>query len=194
VLHTLLVVLPLMLSPGPANLVSFVLGTRNGVLQLVPFQLGIVLVYGVVAITLGVLSNQIHLVAPSAVAILQAIGGLFIVYLGIQLARRTQRDATDRAPTFLNGMTLQCLNPKYPGVVLAVFASRHTQPVLEIAATITLVGIAGLLAYSTAGSVLRPRQVSEVRFQTFDRLAGGTLCAVGLWFILHPLFAARIQT
>lgn len=183
-----------MLSPGPANLVSFVLGTRNSTFQLLPFQLGIILVYGVVAAALGLLSNRIYAMAPAAVVVLQAIGGLFIIYLGIQLARRTKRDATERAPTFVNGVTLQCLNPKFPGVVLAVFANRHTQPILLVTAAIFAVGAIGLLAYSTAGSILRARDASDSGFRTFDLVAGGMLCAVGLWFILQPLFAARMGT
>jgi homoserine/homoserine lactone efflux protein len=193
VIDTVFVVLPLMLSPGPANLVSFVLGTRNGALQLLPFQLGILLVYAVVAVVLGLLSNRIYAMAPAAVAILQAIGGLFIIYLGIQLARRTQHDTIDNAPTFANGVALQCLNPKFPGVVLAVFANRHTQPIVIVAATIFIVGAIGLLAYSTAGSILRTRGLSDSGFRTFDFVAGGMLCAVGLWFILQPLLAARME-
>lgn len=192
-IDTIFVVLPLMLSPGPANLVSFVLGTRNGTLQLLPFQLGILLVYGVVAVVLGFLSSQICAIAPAAVAILQAIGGLFIVYLGVQLARRTHRDATDRAPTFVNGVMLQCLNPKFPGVVFAVFANRQAQPVLIVAATILTVGAIGLFAYSTAGSILRARNMSDGGFRTFDLVAGGMLCVVGLWFILQPVLEAQIE-
>lgn len=187
------VVLPLMLSPGPANLVSLVLGARHGVIQLLPFQLGILVVYGVVAIGVGTLANRIYVFAPAAVRVLQVIGGLFIVYLGIRLARRTQRDTADLAPTFFNGMSLQCLNPKFPGVVLTVFANRHSQSIWMVAATICIAGAIGLAAYSTAGSLLRPRDTSGNSFRAFDMAASGLLCAVGVWFILQPLLTACVD-
>ena len=84
-IDTFLVVLPLMLSPGPANLVSFALGARHGVLSLCPFQIGIVVVYAVVSLALGALTLQVSAMAPGATFLLRVLGGLFIVYLGVQL-------------------------------------------------------------------------------------------------------------
>ena len=176
-----------MLSPGPANLVSFLLGTRNSVTQLLPFQLGILLVYTMVAIGLGFLTKRIGEFSPIAVGTLQTVGGLFIIYLGIQLVRRTKRDAMERSPTFLNGITLQCLNPKFPGVVLAVFANRDSQPTLMTASIICFVGAIGLLTYSTAGSLLRIGHEPDRPFGVVDIVAGVLLCGVGLWFILQAL-------
>jgi threonine/homoserine/homoserine lactone efflux protein len=176
-----------MLSPGPANLVSFLLGTRHRATQLLPFQLGILLVYGVVAIGLGFLGKQIADFSPIAVGTLQVVGGLFIIYLGIQLVQRIKREAKERHPTFLNGITLQCLNPKFPGVVLAVLANRHSQSTLMTASIICVVGAVGLLTYSISGSLLRDRHESSRRFQVVDTVSGILLCFVGLWFILQPL-------
>jgi len=174
-----------MLSPGPASLASFLLGTRYGVSQLLPFQLGIVLVYAIVAVAVGLLTEQISGLSPLAIKVLQIAGGLFIIYLGVQLARRTQQVTERVSPTFLNGVLLQCLNPKFPGVVLAVFVNRSSQPTLETAAIISLVGATGLLIYSAAGSLLRFRQASKERLRAVDIVSGALLCAVGLWFVLR---------
>ncbi|QDS97018.1 LysE type translocator [Adhaeretor mobilis] len=176
-----------MLSPGPAGLASFLLATRYRVSQLVPFQLGIVLVYAVVAIAIGLLTEQISGLSPLAIRVLQFVGGLFIIYLGVQLARRTQHVTKQYSPTLLNGVMLQCLNPKFPGVVLAVFANRNSQSTLETAAIISLVGAIGLLIYSAAGALLRFRQATEKRLRAVDVLSGALLCAVGCWFVLRAL-------
>jgi threonine/homoserine/homoserine lactone efflux protein len=185
VIETFIIVVPLMLSPGPANVVSFLLGTRYKVTQLLPFLLGILFVYTVVAIGLGSLGRRIADFSPIALGALQAAGGLIIIYLGIQLVQRTKREAKERYPTFLNGITLQCLNPKFPGVVLAVFANRHPQSTLITASIICVVGAVGLLTYSIAGSLLRDRHESGRRFEVVDLVSGVLLCVVGLWFILQ---------
>ena len=68
-IETIIIVIPLMLSPGPANLVSFVLGTRNSLYQLLPFQFGIIIIYGVIAFVLGSLTIQIHAISPTGTRI-----------------------------------------------------------------------------------------------------------------------------
>lgn len=186
-IDTFIVVLPLMLSPGPANLVSFVLGARTGFSRILPFQLGIVVVYGVVAFVLGSLTTRVSAVSPLAVYVLQALGGVFIVYLGLQLIFRKNREAAGKAPTFGNGIMLQALNPKYPGVVLAVFANRQGETALATTAILLLVGTIALLGYSLAGSLFHARAISGSGFRALDRTAGVLLCLVGLWFAIQPL-------
>jgi len=176
-----------MLSPGPANLVSFVLGARNGFYRLLPFQFGIVVVYGVVAFGLGLLTTRINAVSPRATLLMQVLGGIFIVYLGLRLALRKNRETVEKAPTFANGVLLQILNPKFPGVVLAVFANRQGQAALVTTAVILIVGAIGLLAYSIAGSLFHARAISGSGFRVLDLVAGSLLCVVGLWFAIQPL-------
>lgn len=182
-IDTFIIVIPLMLSPGPANLVSFFLGTRNSITQLLPFQMGILLVYTTVAIALGFLAKRIADFSPHAIGTLQIIGGLFIIYLGIRLIQRQKCDESVRSPTFLSGVTLQCLNPKFPSVVLTVFANRHGQAIMITASIICIVGAIGLLTYSTAGSLLRFQQTDKY-IGMVDAIAGILLCGVGLWFLL----------
>ena len=124
-IETIIMVMPLMLSPGPANLVSFALTARFGFSQIIFFLLGISLVYILVAIVLGVITNQVTGQSSIVAVILMLLGGLFIFYLGIQMVGRKSHKITTRPPSFSNGVLLQLLNPKYPPVVLSVFA--HSQ-------------------------------------------------------------------
>jgi threonine/homoserine/homoserine lactone efflux protein len=167
-----------------------VLGTRNGFCRLVPFQIGIVVVYGIVALGLGSLTTGINAVAPSMTLVLQALGGLFIIYLGLQLILRKNRDTPEKVPTFANGALLQALNPKFPAVVLAVFANRHGQSTVMTATVILIVGAIGLLAYSLIGALFHARTISGPGFRALDLAAGSLLCAVGLYFSIQPLLGA----
>jgi threonine/homoserine/homoserine lactone efflux protein len=182
VIDTFLIVLPLMLSPGPANLVSFTLAARVGFARVLMFQLGILVVYALVSITLGLLANEVSGSVPYGTATLQLLGGLFIGYLGLRLASRKQPDlAGVEGPSFLSGAILQILNPKYPAVVLTVFANRAEQPPLTTAGIIVAVGAAGLLIYSFAGSLVRSLLPAEKHLRVLDVAFGLLLGVVGIW-------------
>jgi len=185
-IETIIIVIPLMLSPGPANLVSFVLGARTHFYQLLPFQFGIIIVYGIIAFVLGSLTLQIYTISPTGTKIVQILGGLFIVYLGLQLLFRKNRETKQKAPTFMNGVLLQVLNPKYPGVILAVFTYRPDQPTWITSLVLTSIGALGLLIYSKVGSLLHTRTISGLGFRSLDQVTGSLLCLVGMWFAIQP--------
>ncbi len=186
-IDTFILVIPLMISPGPANLVSFVLGARNGFSRTLPFQFGIIVLYGIIALGLGYVTTGINLLAPRMMSGLQILGGLFIIFLGVQLAIRNQRNTPDVTPTFTSGALLQALNPKYPGVVLTVFASRPEQPTLVTTLIIMGVGAMGLFSYSLAGAVVHSRGLTGSGFRKLDLVGGVLLCLVGVWFAIQPL-------
>lgn len=184
---TFLVVLPLMLSPGPANLVSLALAARYGFVDVFSFQLGIFSVYAVVAVVLGLVTSQIVEYSTFATTILQLVGGLFVIYLGYCLARRKQADAAELdVPGFSKGVLLQILNPKYPAVVLTVFVNRPGEPALVTAGIITAIGAAGLLIYSLIGSSIRRLSFSGNGLRLVDVGFGLLLCLVGAWIAIKP--------
>lgn len=175
-----------MLSPGPANLVSFVLGARNGSRRILRFHCGILTIYAAVAICLGLLTTRVGVASPSAALALQALGGLFILYLAVQLIRRRGRDVVEKDPTFTNGVVLQILNPKFPGVVVAVFSSQPSEPALVTSAVIVGAGAIGLLGYSIAGTLLHSKATSSDGFRALDLLSGIGMVMVGVWFLMRP--------
>lgn len=186
-IDTFLIVMPLMLSPGPANLVTFALAARFGFVRVIAFKLGIIVVYFCMAVVLGLLTKEIAGHAKYGLVALQLLGGLFIVYLGFRLATRKQRGTTDvSAPQFSKGMLFQVFNPKYPAVVLTVFANQADGSTLVTAGIITIVGTTGLLLHSGAGSVVRHLSPSEKWSRRLDVGFGLLLCLVGLWIAVKP--------
>lgn len=186
-IETFLVVLPLMLSPGPANLVSFSLGTRTSLINLLPFYSGIVLVYGIVSFGFGVLAREANVLTPTGMTFLQILGGAFIVCLGVRLFRSNGSKVDSPDPTFANGVVLQALNPKFPGVVLSVFATRVSQPFLHTASIICAVGMIGLAVYGGAGSLMGSYGPTQKDSGLWDRISGSLMCAVGFWFIFQAI-------
>ncbi len=189
-ISTLAIVLPLMLSPGPANLVSLALGARYGVARVLVFQLGIVVVYAIVALAVGLFATEVTTHSVFAARAIQLLGGCFVIYLGYRLARRGKRDIDVDAPSFASGVVLQILNPKYPAVVLAVFANRSDLPMLPTATVLVGVGAAGLLIYSSVGSLVRRLSFSDEGFRILDIGFGVLLGIVGLWIAAQAFVPA----
>lgn len=181
--------IPLMLSPGPANLVSLVLASRHGARRVLSFQMGILIVYGVVAFSLALTAKQLGERFDDAAVFLQVAGGGLIVYLGGRLMLTTPRsDEHAQVPTFKTGALLQVFNPKFPPVVLAVLSARTgTNPMLT-AGVVVFVGACGLALYSGVGSQFRRFAVGERRMRLLDIVFGALLVAVGLWVGGGPFF------
>ena len=186
VFETLILALPLMLSPGPANLVSFAAAARFGLFKILSFLLGISIVYVLVAIALGVGTNHLSERYAGLIDYIRFFGGVFIVYLGIQLLRRKNRKAPVNAPSMWNGVALQIINPKYPPVVVSVFAASQNQNALLTAGILSAVGVTGLLIYAATGAILHHQVNLERQFGTVDYVFGVLLCLVGLWLVVKP--------
>ena len=186
-IETFLVVLPLMLSPGPANLVSFALTARFGFSQILSFLLGISLVYILVAIVLGLGTNRLTEQYSDITNFIKFFGGLFILYLGVQLLRRKSRSVPVKVPSLWNGILLQILNPKYPPVVLSVFATSQNQNALITAGILSIVGITGLVIYAAAGAFMRHQVNVEKQLGIVDYIFGVLLCLVGIWLLADPI-------
>jgi|GEM_PF-4561791 threonine/homoserine/homoserine lactone efflux protein len=187
-IETIAIVMPLMLSPGPANLVCFALATRLGLKRILAFQVGIITMYAAVALLLGFASTQVADYLPNAAPIVQFVGGCFIIYLGYRLAvRQPKNDSEIESPSFFGGMLLQLLNPKYPVVVLTVFAARPNQHLVVTAASIVAVGTTGLLMYGSLGSFFGNVLSAEKYLRGADIVFGILLSGVGLWIAAEPI-------
>lgn len=175
-----------MLSPGPANLAAFAVASRWGWGRTVPFLLGIGVTYAFAAGLAAVLGSRVIDSHAGWRTAWQVLGGLYIAYLGWQLARRKPATPSDApAPGFANGVVLQLLNPKYPAVVLAVLANRPGEPPLITASIITGVGVVGLIAYASLGTATRRLSADNATLRWIDRGFGWLLIATGVWLIVR---------
>ncbi|MFT5525274.1 MAG: threonine/homoserine/homoserine lactone efflux protein [Pirellulaceae bacterium] len=186
--ETIAIVMPLMLSPGPANLVSFALAARLGLARIIAFQLGIVVMYAAVALLLGFIATQITGQSRYAAATMQLVGGGFIAYMGYRLTvRKTKNESEIPSPSFFGGMLVQLLNPKYPAVVLTVFAARPQQHLITTTIAIVCVGTVGLLMYGSLGTIFRRLISTDKYLHAADIAFGVLLGLVGLWIAVQPI-------
>ncbi|QDT67141.1 LysE type translocator [Planctomycetes bacterium MalM25] len=192
-LETLALIAPLMLSPGPANLAAFALGTRHGLTGMLRFLLGVLLVYGFVAFAVGWLSDSLLGRYESWRAVWQTLGGLFVIWLGVKFWRRPASDGSDgppaTGPTLIEGAALQLLNPKYPAVTLTVYSAELGAPWWMRATLLTLVGAAGLGLYASAGAATDRLATGSRATRRRDAACGLMLVLVGVWLIGRAWFA-----
>ncbi len=189
-----------MLSPGPANLVSLALAARYGGWRVLRFQAGVVTIYTATCVVLGVAAGQVSGDNASLGSVIQIAGGAFIVYLAVGMIRRamtgpaapqeetTPRDAL-KPPTYFSGVVLQCLNPKFPVVVLTILSASTGLHVAATCAIIVGCGIAGVLMYSTAGALVHRLATQPRQLRRLDLTAGLLLGAVGVWIAARGGFA-----
>lgn len=186
-LETLALVAPLMLSPGPANLAAFALGTRHRLTGTLRFLGGVLLVYGLVAFGVGWLSDSLLGRYESWRAAWQTLGGLFVIWLGVKFWRRPASNDSDdpppAGPTLIEGATLQLLNPKYPAVTLAVYGAELGAPWWMRATLLTLVGAAGLWLYAAAGAATDRLAGGPRLARRRDAACGLMLVLVGVWLV-----------
>ncbi len=181
---TLLIALPLLLSPGPGYIVSLTLAAQLGFTNIIRFLLGISIVYVITSILLGYFMMQIISLNPGILNIIQLLGGIFILYLGIRLAYFSDNtDIETIKPNILNGLIIQFLNSKYFIVVILIFSIRSDEPILITAIIITVISVFGLLIYSLIGSLVHSFLTSKGVLRIMNLSFGIMLCLVGVWLL-----------
>ena len=184
---TILIALPLLLSPGPGYLISFTLAAQLGFANVVRFLFGISIAYVAGSVLLGYFMTQIISLNVEVFKFIQLLGGIFIFYLGLRLAyHKDNADIETIKPSILNGLIIQLLNSKYFIVVLLIFSIRSSEPVLTTAIIITIISILGLLVYSYVGSFIHSYIASKNVFKSLNLVFSVMLCLVGVWLISTP--------
>jgi threonine/homoserine/homoserine lactone efflux protein len=191
--------------PGPTILLVLSYSINHGRSAALPLVAGVAL-GDTVAITLSLVGLG-TLLAASAFwfTIIKWLGGLYLIYLGIQLLR----SAGDPPPAqagqvgevsprrlFVNAFVVTALNPKSIVFFIALLpqfisAAHPLMPQLWILGT-TFVGLAaiGATAYALFAASIR-RFLSTPRAQKIYSFAGGgLLCGAGIW----ALTAKRVVT
>ncbi len=182
----ILIALPLLLSPGPGYLATFAFAARFGLSNIVKFLFGIIIVYAIISVLIGMFVLQITNSNTNAINIIQILGGIFIIFLSIRLARRNECKIVElNNPGFVDGVIIQLLNAKYIAVVITIFSSEPEVPLFVTASIITFISVSGLLIYSLAGSLIHDFLTSEKLFRLLEVAFSMLLFIVGIWLIIQ---------
>lgn len=148
----MLALVPLSISPGPANVLFAASGSAFGIKSTVPFWLGTnttcIFQTLAVGIGLGVFVNAY----PHVSAVTKYIGVAFLVYLAFKFFRLSINNREAIHPLrFVDGVVVELLNVKYLMIPTIMFSQVHNVGEIELS---TVIVFTVALALLTMGSNL----------------------------------------
>lgn len=122
----LLAFVPLIFSPGPANLACVALGGARGVVATLPFLCGVELASILWAFLVLWGAQSFFATFPWLLPVIQLIGYVYLIYLGVGLYfssfDSSMLKKEDSGKGFIDGLTLQILNPKNLTLMLMAYS------------------------------------------------------------------------
>jgi len=187
----LTLMIPLVFSPGPINIISSISGAQVGFKKTIPFLISTNIVYFAYGLITGLGVGQLLAAYPALMLIMQYGGGAFIAWQGISLLRRQRGATEEQSFGFREGLILQALNPKIVIILITMYSaflemdqSLLPQVLLLTVGTIAL-NILNVSLYTMAGQLLGSRLSSPKMMRRQDQFFGVLLIIVGLWIALR---------
>jgi len=182
--------LPIVISPGPANILYAASGSSFGIRQTIPFWLGtnITSIFQTLAVGFGL--DLVITAYPGITETIKYLGIGFLLYLAVKFFRFScSSNKTFKPLTFKDGVIVEALNMKYlliPTIMFSQFYSPEsggysqifflTFALLSLTLTTSMIWIIG--GNSLASFVLnKSRQKAEGVF------FGSLLCATAVWLL-----------
>lgn len=191
VITWLLALVPLSISPGPANVLFAASGSSFGVRGTLPFLLGIniICVCQSLAVGLGLgflLSNY-----PQMVALIKYVGVIFLLYLAYKFFRISiiTREAI-KPLRFIDGVVVELFNIKYLMIPTVMFSQFYTpekenySQVLILAMALALLTVTSNLIWVTGGKTLTAVAMKDNVQKTQGILFGALLFVTALWLAI----------
>lgn len=179
-------------SPGPAMLSCMTDAAHYGLKKTFLNMLGIS-AGNILLILLSALGVALFLQKfPEALIWIQYLGGIYLIYLGVQLFRRpmidlaTTIDQPQDSHLFLKGFLIAATNPKgiiYFGALFPQFIQQSDHWVLQYAylsIIVLFIDLGWMYIYAVAGKKIM-RWIKSPQHQTrFNQVTGGLLILAGL--------------
>lgn len=184
--------IPMIFSPGPANLSIASLAGQSKLSQLIPYILG--LLVGIVAWSalIGFGLGSLFVRFPKVFQVVEIIGALYILYLAITMYFSSSSNGkASIQPTFVKGITLQVLNAKLALALAAMFGQFlevEKQVLSEIILLTVMNASLTMLAYmfwAYLGQWLKNNSESRLMEEVRSIVFSGALAAVGVYMMVH---------
>lgn len=182
---------PLAISPGPANVLFAASGSSFGIRGTIPFWLGtnIICLFQSLAVGLGLgflLSNY-----PQTVELIKYVGVLFLLYLAFKFFRMSIATREAIKPLrFIDGVIVEILNVKYLMIPTVMFSQFYTpekgnySQVLMLTMALALLTMASNLIWIVGGKTLTTFAIKENVQKTQGIAFGALLCLTALWLTI----------
>lgn len=123
----LLTLLPIVISPGPANILYAASGSAFGIRGTVPFWLATNLTSIFQTLAVGFGLDFLLTAYPQSIHVIKHVGILFLLYLAVKFFRMSNRlEEAFRPLTFRDGVIVEILNAKYLLVPTIMFSQFYT--------------------------------------------------------------------
>lgn len=187
------------LSPGLCMSLAMSLGMAFGLKKTLYMMIGELVGVATVAILAVIGVAAIMLRYPDLFTVLKWIGGIFLIYVGINTIRRddaielkvySASSAPSKANLFMKGFITAIANPKGWAFMISIFPPfiDDTKPItLQMVIFISVIMITEftcMLLYASGGNKLRKILDKTNNTQWINRIGGGLLVAVGIWLAL----------
>lgn len=173
------------LSPGPVNILATITGANHGYRRTIPHIFGATVGFVSILILLGLGLIQVFDNSHTATLVLNYLGSAFLLYLAYKVAtsERTEQDKSkkDDAPTMIQGLLCQWLNPKAWIVSLSgvtVFSSNGVIPLEDLGAFSVIFFIVCYCCISTwalLGLTIGKYLEHPIHYKIFNRIMGALL-------------------
>jgi threonine/homoserine/homoserine lactone efflux protein len=187
------------ITPGMCMTLAMSLGMSVGLKRALWMMGGELVGVAIVAVASVVGVAVVMLQFPEFFVILKLVGGIYLIYLGLQLWRSRGKMAVcaansgeiSRKALALQGFVTAVANPKGWAFFIALLppfidASRPLASQLTILLSIILsIEFLSLLLYALGGSSLRKILQQERHVKTLNKIAGMLMIGVGVWLILE---------
>jgi threonine/homoserine/homoserine lactone efflux protein len=186
------------ITPGMCMTLAMTLGMSIGVRRTLWMMIGELLGVASVAIAavLGVASVMLNY--PDAFAILKWVGGVYLIYIGVNMWRAKGKMSVNthspsdvsRQSLFTQGFITAVANPKGWAFMISLLppfinVDQAVAPQLFILLSVIMITeFVSMLAYATGGKSLRLFLARGDNIKWMNRIAGSLMMLVGVWLAL----------
>lgn len=128
------VMFPLVISPGPANVMFAASGAKFGIKKSIPLMIGIDLIFVVQSILIGFGLGTIFKNNPMYLSIIQILGALYLFYLAytflLPILKKSKN--IEKKLTFFDGIIIQFFNIKGWLLIILMFSLFANTDTLEV--------------------------------------------------------------
>ncbi|WP_298442447.1 LysE family translocator [uncultured Ferrimonas sp.] len=199
-MHTLALFIPtfflVSITPGMCMLLALSLGISVGLRRTLPMMLGELVGVTAVALAAAFGVAALLLTHPALFTGLKALGGAYLIYLGLSSWRSsgglvTTDDITDisRRSLALRGFTTAIANPKgwaFMVALLPPFLNQQAPLLPQMAALLAVIVVSEFICmslYASGGSTLR-RLLNRDNVKLMNRISGSIMVLLGVWLWL----------
>jgi len=180
--------LPIVISPGPANILFAASGSTFGVKGTVPFWLGANMTGMVQSLTVGFCIDSIVSVSPRILDGFKYAGVLFLLYLAVKFFRMSCREGQILKPlTFKDGVIVEFFNAKFLIVPTIMFSQFYTpgpgssQNIVGLALALLGLTLSTNMIWIVGGNSLAAFAADERHQKLQGMVFGSLLLLTALW-------------